>query len=82
MDKYNWLQLIGVAPLFSPTAMVLEAGGLSWLVEELFPDRVSQTRRMIDEDLVPDGVIHSDRVLAVCGKRRGACDARDPEGLG
>ena len=41
MDKYNWLQLIGLAPLFSPTAMVLEACGLSWLVEELFPDRVS-----------------------------------------
>ena len=41
MDNYNWLQLIGLAPLFSPTAMVLEACGLSWPVEEWFPDRVS-----------------------------------------
>jgi hypothetical protein len=41
MGKYNWLQLIGLAPLFSPTAMVLRACGLSWLVEELFPNHVS-----------------------------------------
>ena len=27
-------------PLLSPTAMIIEACGLSWLVEELFPDRV------------------------------------------
>jgi hypothetical protein len=38
MAKYNWLQLIGLAPLFSPVAMAFEASGLSWLVEELFRD--------------------------------------------
>jgi hypothetical protein len=40
MDKYNWLQVIGFAPLLSPAAMIIEAFGLSWLVEEQFPDRV------------------------------------------
>ena len=40
MDKYIWLQLIGAAPLLSATAMIIEAGGLSWLVEELFPGYV------------------------------------------
>ena len=40
MDKYIWLQLIGVAPLLSPTAMIIEACGLSWLVEEVFPGHV------------------------------------------
>jgi hypothetical protein len=39
MERYHWLQLIGFAPLFSPVAMVLEARGLSWLVEELFADQ-------------------------------------------
>jgi hypothetical protein len=39
VNKYLWLQLIGLAPLFSPSAMVLEACGLSWLVEELFADQ-------------------------------------------
>jgi len=41
MDKYDWLQLIGLAPL-SPMAMamVLEACGLSWLVEELYAHHV------------------------------------------
>jgi len=39
METYNWLQLIGLAPLVSPVAMVLGARGLSWLVEELFADR-------------------------------------------
>jgi hypothetical protein len=40
VDRYLWLQLIGLAPLFSPSAIVLEACGLSWLVEDLFADRV------------------------------------------
>jgi hypothetical protein len=40
MDKYNWLQVIGLSPLLSPAAMIIEACGLSWLVEELFPDHV------------------------------------------
>ena len=44
MDKYNWLQVIGLAPLL-PTAMIIEACGLSWLVEELFPDHV-----LVDEE--------------------------------
>ena len=39
MEKYNWLQLIGLAPLFSPVAMALEARGLSWLVVDLFRDQ-------------------------------------------
>jgi len=41
VDRYVWLQLIGVAPLLSPTAMIVKACGLSWLVEELFPGHVS-----------------------------------------
>ena len=41
MNKYNWLQVIGLAPLLSPAAMIIEACGLSWLVAELFPDHVS-----------------------------------------
>jgi hypothetical protein len=41
MDKYRWLQVIGFAPLLSPAAMIIEACGPSWLVEEVFPDRVS-----------------------------------------
>jgi len=36
VDKYLWLQFIGLGSLFSPSAMVLEASGLSWLVERLF----------------------------------------------
>jgi len=40
MDKYNWRQVIGRAPLLSPAAMFIEACGLSWLVEALFPDHV------------------------------------------
>ena len=40
MDKYLWLQLIGLGSLFSPSAMVLKACGLSWLVEDLFADQV------------------------------------------
>ena len=40
MDTYIWLQIIGVAPLFSPAAMLLEACGLSWLVEDLFRDHM------------------------------------------
>ena len=40
MDKYIWLQLIGVAPLLSPTAMIIEAYGWSWLVEEVFSRQV------------------------------------------
>ena len=40
MDRYIWLQLIGVASLLSPTAMIIKACGLSWLVEELFPGHV------------------------------------------
>jgi hypothetical protein len=39
METYSWLLLIGLAPLFSPVAMVLGARGLSWVVEELFADR-------------------------------------------
>lgn len=35
MDRYLWLQFIGLGSLFSPSAMVLEACGLSWLVEDL-----------------------------------------------
>jgi len=44
MDKYIWLQIIGLAPLMSRVARIIGAGGLSWLVEDLedifrtFPD--------------------------------------------
>ena len=40
MDRYIWLQLIGIAPLLSPTAMIIDVCVLSWLVEELFPGHV------------------------------------------
>jgi hypothetical protein len=40
MDKYNWLQVIGFAPPLSPASMIIEACGLSWLVEEMFPGHV------------------------------------------
>jgi hypothetical protein len=40
VDRYLWLQLIGLAPLYSPSAMVLEVCGLSWLVDSLFAEQV------------------------------------------
>ena len=40
MDTYKWLQVIGLAPPLSSTAMIIEACGQSWLVEELFPAHV------------------------------------------
>jgi hypothetical protein len=40
MDKYYWLQVIGLAALLSPAAMLIEAGDLSWHVAELFREHV------------------------------------------
>lgn len=39
MDAYHRLQLVGLTSLFSPTVVLLAAGGLSRIGEELFPNR-------------------------------------------
>jgi len=63
VDKYLWLQLIGLGPLFPPSAMVLEA-----CVSRI---RSVETTGITDEGKASPGVI--DRGGAVA--RRGDTDA-------